>query len=114
MKRSYWKEHPIDVILTIAGILLGIYPSSQVIVALSDPLVRSYIVYGYLPTGTTIVPFNDPQRYFSEEPHLVKGEPISLLNWVDLFSPFIAFGLTTSIEYVRYNRWKKSIQKKKI
>jgi hypothetical protein len=107
MKRSYWKEHPIDVILTIAGILFGIYTSSQVAAALSDLSVRHNLLHCELPKGTTIVPFN--RQHYPEQ--IIPTEPISLFNWLGLSSPFIVFGLTAGVESIRYCKWKKSIQK---
>jgi hypothetical protein len=88
---------------------LCIYTGSQVAVALSDPSVRIDIFYGHLPKGTTIVPFNNPQNYYSAIPRLEPTEPISPLNWLGLLSPLISFTATVAAGSIRYYRWKRSI-----
>ena len=113
-KRSYWKEHPWDAVFTTVMGGLTIYTGYQFGAALSDPDVCYDLGFGQVPKGTTIFPiFNNPQNYYSNDPRLIPTEPVlgNLSVVSGLALPFAIPIATLVGEYVRYNGWKKSIQK---
>jgi hypothetical protein len=110
-KRSYWKEHVLDAVFVTAMAFLTIYACYNILLTSFDPSFWSYVRNGYVPEGATIVPYSNPQARahdYSDEPHLVKPEPMSVWNWAGLFSPIIVPLVAFGMEYIRYRRWKES------
>jgi len=109
----YWKKHRLDAVFITISMIIAAYVISQVTATLIDPMFHLLILQGRTPRGATIVPYNNPPPRWRNDLDtlvLISTEPMSLSNWVGLFSPALIIVPTLCTVYIRYILWKKNAE----
>lgn len=106
LARRYWRCHLLDAVLMTVFLAVTFYLGFLVATALADPSIRHNVfLHGEIPKGATIIPYNNPMSYPGV--HLIETEPMSLWNWLCLFSPVIIPSTAIGFAVLRYGQWKK-------
>jgi len=107
--RSYWKEHPVDAVLSIASLATGGAGVACDAYVLSDPLNQAYLRDGTLPEDVTLIP---PHLHQSKGigDDTARPRNLNLGDYASIGVPIALLALPPIIEGVKYHRWKKSIQ----
>jgi hypothetical protein len=109
----YWKKHRLDAVFITISMIAAAYAISQVTATLLDPMFHSLILEGRTPLGATVVPYNNPSLRWRNDfdmLRVISTEPISLSNWLGLFSPILIILPTLSMVHIRHVLWKKNTE----
>ena len=112
--RRHWRNHLLDAALIILSLLATLYTGSQVAAVWSDLSFRDYALHGQIPAGATNIPYHNPWNRFHPDLVIVLSEPMTIWDWLSLFSPVIIPCTAIGLEILRYHQWKKTSKPPKL